>query len=638
MQMGKCPSCNAPIGGQNHENVHGVRDAKQNVAAMALFGFDCGYQYIDNEHVHHLDGATTYFLRILVNIAISIASHLKPCEQGVKELMKMDNMEDIRNRLNKGNSNYLQQLTTAASADCTIIAALIQAAIYMFTLKDSPFWGSHSNCSEVEDSKRIESVTSEIMRPLSFDVYSEIRNRINKSWQTAQIEKSVANSLGEHIWSGINVCSDSLWQFRPAVTFAHFIAAVSKDTLFEARYSLLHSFLLQEDRLSHVQGIVAILEWHRVLLTVFQNNEMSREEASNITNEDAVRRLPSAEEQAKASQILDNFCEVFNRSFPLVENLYECQPNPFLTDKREVDLSGSGTPTPMTRNTTVLFSIPSMNQGENVAAGLCTIQLLLQLHRIHEHALGMGAAAAARRQRRQPQEPAPVQGQDDSIVLPEISCETSPDILRSSLVDYDRSAHFLPLLHTSATYNPKDNSISFDFAQLQAGVHAVLVEGRQSVRLNIAHYQYRGGLRTNGALSRLRQRVPQESINPSILQLIFAEMDTQNRVTTLLSRLEMVISFLATVGGEGVRGMNISDLLLRLAFFFYEKGQCIALLFRDFLSSITFLTFFFQRILSKYTANHRGVGHPHHQRPHSPVPFAGIVFAIGREDERQSPG
>ena len=71
-----------------------------------------------------------------------------------------------------------------------------------------------------------------------------------------------------------------------------------------------------------------------------------REEAGAITNAQAIERLP-AERQASAWAALDAFCVAFNQGFVLVDNLFECQANPFLyteegTGTVRVDLSGSG--------------------------------------------------------------------------------------------------------------------------------------------------------------------------------------------------------------------------------------------------------------------------------------------------------
>jgi hypothetical protein len=87
---------------------------------------------------------------------------------------------------------------------------------------------------------------------------------------------------------------------------------------------------------------------------------------------------------------------------PLVEALYECQRNPFLNSKNEVDLTGGGNDTSNSTSTTtsgggggggggmvmcadtpVAFSLPSAPPGEVDASGLCTLMILRRLERAH---------------------------------------------------------------------------------------------------------------------------------------------------------------------------------------------------------------------------------------------------------------
>ncbi len=79
---------------------------------------------------------------------------------------------------------------------------------------------------------------------------------------------------------------------------------------------------------------------------------------------------------------MESFCVAFNNSFHLVGFLYECNPNPFITNDGKVDLTGGkrgGDDVCMNENSTLNFSLPSSSHGETDAAGLCTIRLLMTL-------------------------------------------------------------------------------------------------------------------------------------------------------------------------------------------------------------------------------------------------------------------
>ena len=109
-------------------------------------------------------------------------------------------------------------------------------------------------------------------------------------------------------------------------------------------------------------------------------------QAASIKNIDVINTLSDPARQAEGHRLLAAYCTAFNASFPLVEYLYECNPNPFLTDTGAVDLTGSrgkGGSTAgecgMSPHTTLNFSLPSASHGETDATGLCTIKLLSSL-------------------------------------------------------------------------------------------------------------------------------------------------------------------------------------------------------------------------------------------------------------------
>jgi hypothetical protein len=80
-----------------------------------------------------------------------------------------------------------------------------------------------------------------------------------------------------------------------------------------SRFPVLAEFLQIEEDLSLVRCIGDILAWHRVLFRVFAPHELSREDASALTNKDAIQRLP-ADAQPDAVMVLERYCRAFNES------------------------------------------------------------------------------------------------------------------------------------------------------------------------------------------------------------------------------------------------------------------------------------------------------------------------------------
>ena len=169
------------------------------------------------------------------------------------------------------------------------------------------------------------------------------------------------------------------------------------------------------------------------------------------------------------------------------------------------------------------------------------------------------------------------------------------------------------LLSSQPILPGKTCPITYDFAHIEVGLRSLLLLGKQSLRLQIHHYLYRGEMRGSGRLvlvfiyfvcflfcyclggvevivvqflltpsqinnnnnnnkhrvSGLRRKIPQEDLPNVVLNTICDEFDTQDRVLKFLSRLETCISFLADTGGEGVRGLAISRMSLRFVFWVF---------------------------------------------------------------------
>ena len=178
------------------------------------------------------------------------------------------------------------------------------------------------------------------------------------------------------------------------------------------RYPVIGALLKHEGRLPLIGCVADVLQWHGVLFRALRNG-IRREEAAEMSNAQAVERLPH-DQQPEAWGILQRFCDSFNRAFVLVERLFECQvralpphskvplqdagpipgllsltrphfklridslslsrllptcqANPYLYEDESgatrIDLSGSGgqgeVPMLMTPEVSILFSLPSM--------------------------------------------------------------------------------------------------------------------------------------------------------------------------------------------------------------------------------------------------------------------------------------
>jgi hypothetical protein len=236
-----------------------------------------------------------------------------------------------------------------------------------------------------------------------------------------------------------------------------------------------------------ISGVADILEWHRVLFGAIGDRSFTRADANQITNGEVIEWLDTKHQPA-ARHTFKRFASTFNRGLPLVENLYECQANPFVTPRGEVDLSGSSSSkrreveaqikdytgekgvsssnsamTQMGLHTPVVFSLPSAPVGEVDAAGLCTPMLLRRLERAHNHLLEkfQGAAtiattetaAATTNNAGNAATAGAALGAAEDVVAgadietaPSLSDSTPRPLCERALLHYGRARDFLPLL------------------------------------------------------------------------------------------------------------------------------------------------------------------------------------------------
>lgn len=159
----------------------------------------------------------------------------------------------------------------------------------------------------------------------------------------------------------------------------------------------------------------------------------------------------------------DKFCFAFNHTLPLVEALYECQRNPFLNNKGEVDLTGGGGGNDdndhsgsgggggngggmiMCAETPVAFSLPSAPPGEVDASGLCTLMILRRLERAHNTIV---ERFQTYRNLNKLNNNVNEQNDNDSptVTAPAISYLTLPSLSRKALLSYSRNKQLLPIL------------------------------------------------------------------------------------------------------------------------------------------------------------------------------------------------
>ena len=169
-----------------------------------------------------------------------------------------------------------------------------------------------------------------------------------------------------------------LWRVKEMAGYSHFMNYVDTRSKW-VELKLLKFILKNEKRMKIIKYIAVILKWHSILFDIFQDNTITREQALSITNRQAIEHLPE-ELRDNAFKIFYEFAECFNLALPLIENIFECQRNPYLASDGSVDLSGAGAllgqGVQMSLDVSIMFSLPAMTEGLDDTMGLCSIKLL----------------------------------------------------------------------------------------------------------------------------------------------------------------------------------------------------------------------------------------------------------------------
>jgi len=357
-----------------------------------------------------------------------------------------------------------------------------------------------------------------------------------------------------------------LWRIRQPVSYQHFVLTWNLQSASErASFPLLSTLVKEESRLKNIRGICDILAWQKILFQVIPHMSISRTEAIDLTNGEAISRLP-VEEQENAKAIFSRFCETFNSVLPNFEKLYECDDNPFLVNGK-VDFGGGKQ---MDEETCVAFSLPSMVTGSdagNFINGICTIRILESLVDSQNDILeAIHHAELNRRKRHVMQEnnaasafPEPPQEREIPNV-PAVSYLTPIEVLQRQVIVYNRENDFLPVLRVFSNQSleyQKGGELFYNFEKIESTLANGLLAGKRPINLCISHFQYRGDVQLMGQLDKLNKKLPQDvHLSNHIKESIEQEIDTQNHALLFLQLLELSIQFIISIGSSSDQILN----------------------------------------------------------------------------------
>lgn len=554
MQKGICPApgCGAPIGGEHHQNVQGVRTINED--RLLRHRSQPGYiaatselvdQTVVNQFKRQLNMRGLKAMRLVLRVALwaSLSSELpRPAVDAVlpgaaastkdaaKELYQLI-CEDWKALLSRTKlpPRELGAWLHVTLMSCPNVGRVLSDETaradfeYNFQVASEH---SFTACAQQQEDRKKMDVGTDYTAAACMALGEKAWRELGDNWEKSLYE-TVETALPCILWHG-----------RQPAGLADFERSFMSCNENADSRPVLSVMLKEQRRLTALKALPALLAWHAVLFEAFEDYGLLREEARQLTNSEAIARLPE-HQRAHAEESLNEFCRCFNLAFPLVERLFECEANPFL-QQGKVNLPG-----PMTPETPVIFSLPYVApSGETEASTLCTVQLANVLQTAQNDLVEAVEAALG------------IQAENTPALS--VSAATEPKVVASLLASLDLRADLLPLLHQSRKETESCNaSVAYDLDQLEEALTQHF-RGAVRIQVQLRHYRFGGELKDSGRLAILRQRLPQQPLPFGMVEELRRELERRgdaDEATELLRALvEDVINLCLSLGALGKAG------------------------------------------------------------------------------------
>ena len=538
MEKARClhPGCGAPIGGENHVCVKGVT----RLGEQDLHGEDKrGYDLPNPESSARISNLPNRILRFFIHsILLTGLLSLDDKQQALWFLSPknpktaLNSMNSMWTRLN-ADWEAIKKSLYLGDTDTNIVLHLVLREVIDMNLVQPYFNRDERATFERSFTEIVKKVCGQQtdMRLAINHAKAELKD----TGRSTSVKKSLEPS---GMWEAMNEANlnptieDLLWRIRLPVSYDYFTDNFALSVENTTNHPILDDFLKEEEKLPLIKYIADVLVWHGILYEVISNNSITRDEAATITNADILDKI-SPNKRNFARNALTKYCIAFNTVLPKVERIFECQDNPYLTKDGQVDLSGTkSSASGMQDATPIIYSLPSMLQGEADVPGLCTIQIINFLQNSHNQLLRKFSTV-----------------ENLPANTPAINYLTSYEVINKKIISYDREEHLIPLIRSYAIQPleyGEGATLTFDFKSIERSLINGLISNKMPLVVQIRHFNYRGDIQKSGRLQNLRTKVPQQNINIYTQNTILSEIDTLHQLNKLMSQLEVSINFLTS--------------------------------------------------------------------------------------------
>ncbi|XP_056014152.1 E3 ubiquitin-protein ligase rnf213-alpha-like isoform X2 [Ostrea edulis] len=315
----------------------------------------------------------------------------------------------------------------------------------------------------------------------------------------------------------------AVWRYRSQITMDHLLHTVQVQG---QTHHVLHMFLQEEHQLRAIRLVPNILKLQRMLIQRFQR-KLDRAEATAVTIEDMIQGYGNEGKSEEMRSLVADFSEAWQCvrqqlltfTIPTLEGLTKV-PKEYCQK-------------PITEDHPVSVLLPTFRD-----AGLCSYGLLYYLLKKQNNFL----QEYCKKKKAQ------------YTQLPKVHVT---DVTTAHLISYHPDRDILPMVMANCHYTfevGKGTKIDYSFGDLERQLMDRFLFSKSVIEMPVYEFEmmtYRSETTNAVVFMDLRQKIKQEPLTLAVANQISEEIRAYPDLCETLDKLDITISFLKSVGGEG---------------------------------------------------------------------------------------
>ncbi|XP_033105079.1 E3 ubiquitin-protein ligase rnf213-alpha-like [Anneissia japonica] len=543
---GRCPECNAQIGGEQHRAHSGNTEAK--MVDTTSTGHVLGNPQIrqGNQIVceRTMNCMATAVVRFLLHASMLLGTECQQGPQPIINIIKpapLNVLEFLWQHLH--NDVRLLSIATGKNRDDCIF--ILHKVIDNILHKRVP---AHlqSGFQQLLPSKQCRKVWEEKFTAVYITpLLQGLNEMIDRSNQTLVSDKRLSDDPLMRLLHTSNVVkpedlgklveTSHVWQYRSRITIQciHQALANEEDG---ASLQVLRLFMEKEKHLRVVRHLPDIIRLQRLLINKY-NRHIDSAEAINLNISRFLDQLYVTERE-EFKRLIDTFIDVWNSvKLDVASTVKLPIPKECCSEV-------------MSYESNIAMLLPTRRDSGLCATGLVDFLIFTQnefLERYHSI---------------------------KHLQMSKVKVDPS-DLLMSHLIAYDPDRDLLPLILSQCQYIVRpmaENKIEYNLQGLELQLIERFVRGRASIDRKFDQLFFRQDVRNASIFENLRDKIPQVELPTAVQSSIVADLKSFQDLCKSLASLDIAIGFLANYKAEG--DMLIKKYLQDKLAMPLEKGLC----------------------------------------------------------------